>query len=157
MIGNKIKTRREELGLTQEELGILIGTGKTAVSNYEQNLSAPKVSILIQLFSALKCDANYLFEDYILDDNFRCSDGEKKHILKYRTLDIYGKKAINGLIETEYLRCKEQKSETGNSSDNSNTSNLSKAVRAARSADDKPIEIVERDESKFINAPAKKL
>lgn len=34
---------------------------------------------------------------------------------------------------------------------------LSVAVRAARSADDKPIEIVERDESKFINAPAKKL
>lgn len=34
---------------------------------------------------------------------------------------------------------------------------LSVAVRAARSADDKPIEVVERDESKFINAPAKKL
>ena len=34
---------------------------------------------------------------------------------------------------------------------------LSVAVRAARSSDDKPIEIVERDESKFINAPAKKL
>lgn len=37
------------------------------------------------------------------------------------------------------------------------TPTLSVAVRAARSADDKPIEIVERDESKFINAPAKKL
>lgn len=34
---------------------------------------------------------------------------------------------------------------------------LSVAVRAARSFDDKPIEIVEVDESKFINAPEKKL
>ena len=39
----------------------------------------------------------------------------------------------------------------------SETPKLSVAVRAARSFDDKPIEIVEVDESKFINAPEKKL
>ena len=37
------------------------------------------------------------------------------------------------------------------------TPTFSKAIKAARSTDDKPIEIVERDESKFINTPAKKL
>lgn len=38
-----------------------------------------------------------------------------------------------------------------------NEPKLSLAIRAARSIDDKPIEIVERDESKFLNAPEIKL
>lgn len=156
MIGNKIKERREMLGLTQEELGKMLGIGKTAVSNYEQNLSAPKVSILIQLFSVLKCDANYLFEEYIVNDDFYLTDYEKKHIKKYRILDFYGKKAIDGLLETEHLRCAEHNIAEKNSS-NSEQPKSSIALKAARSFDNKPIETIEVDENRLKNAPIKKL
>lgn len=156
MIGNKIKERREELKLTQEELGKMIGIGKTAVSNYEQNISSPKASVLILLFSALKCDANYLFEDYIIKGDFQITGFEKEHIVKYRLLDSFGKKAIDDLLETEYLRCAER-GEISKDNLSSEQPKLSMALKIARSFDDRPLEIIEVDEEKLKNAPRKKI
>lgn len=39
------------------------------------------------------------------------SQKEIEHIVKYRTLDGYGKKAVDDLLETEYARCTEIKEE----------------------------------------------
>lgn len=156
MIGNKIKERREELKLTQEELAKMIGIGKTAVSNYEQNISSPKASVLILLFSALKCDANYLFGDYIIKGDFQITGFEKEHILNYRLLDYFGKKAVDDLLKTEYLRCTEiQESPKDKSSPEQ--PKMSLALKIARSNDDRPLEIIEVDEEKLKNAPRKKL
>ncbi len=135
MIGNRIKKRREELKLTQEELGKLIGIGKTAVSNYEQNISSPKASVITLLFSALKCDANYLFADYILRNNFQFTESENKHIEKYRFLDSFGKSAIDGLLEAEHFRCLTQgtNSDVSNSDkENGNTFQLLNSTEASK-------------------------
>lgn len=106
MIGKKIKERREELGLSQEQLAKMLGVSKSAVGNYEVNISSPKETVLFKLFDVLKCDANYLYEDYIVyDEDFIVTNSEKSQIKKYRQLDEYGKKAVSDLLNTEYERC----------------------------------------------------
>lgn len=62
-IGSRIKEARIKNGMTQEELANNIGITKGAIANYENGVSSPKVEILFRLFSALNCDANYLYQD----------------------------------------------------------------------------------------------
>lgn len=106
MIGKKIKERREELGLSQEQLANMLGVGKSAISNYETNVSSPKETILIKLFDVLSCDANYFYEDYINNNaEFNISLAEKRHIQKYRQLDTHGTKMVDLVLNEEYERC----------------------------------------------------
>lgn len=106
-IGSRIKLRREELGLTQPELAKMIGVSKGSIGNYESEISCPNENILIKLFSALDCDANYLYYDDINKTDEQFDSYEKAVIKKYRTLDNYGKKAIDALLEIEFTRCLE--------------------------------------------------
>lgn len=62
-IGSRIKERREELGITQTQLAELLGLTKGAIGNYETDANSPKASTLYKVFDVLKCDANYLFQD----------------------------------------------------------------------------------------------
>ena len=64
-IGNRIKEAREALGLTQTELGEMIGVTGSAITNYEKETSHPKELIMYKLIEALKVDANYLFQDVV--------------------------------------------------------------------------------------------
>ena len=52
-IGEKIKARRLELGLTTTELGRLIGVQSSAISKYESGRVDPKASKLQALATAL--------------------------------------------------------------------------------------------------------
>ncbi|MBE6721644.1 MAG: helix-turn-helix transcriptional regulator [Ruminococcaceae bacterium] len=64
-IGKRIKEARERSGLTQKELSELLGVTPSAVTNYENETSHPKEPVMYKLFSALHCDANFLFQDEI--------------------------------------------------------------------------------------------
>ena len=104
MIGDMIRERRLELEMTQLQLSELTGIKKNTISNYENNISAPTEENIIKLMDALKCDANYLFEWEEIN-NFTVSLSEKQHIKKYRTLDEYGKKTVDAVLELEHERC----------------------------------------------------
>lgn len=108
-IGSRIKERREELEMTQVELAEIIGVSKGSIGNYECGVSAPNEKILYRLFSALKCDANFLYQDdmqVILGKNeFNIISSEKTMIKKYRSLDTYGKEAVEKILNVEYSRC----------------------------------------------------
>lgn len=105
MLGKRIKARREELGLSQAQLAEKVGVGKTSISNYEKDVSSPNEPILIKLFDALKCDANYLYADYIVtDDGFILTEHEKELIETYRSLDEIGKQAVCSILYIEQKR-----------------------------------------------------
>lgn len=104
MIGDQIKKRRTELEMTQSELSAATGIKATTISNYENNVSSPSDENIYKLMTALKCDANFLFE-WVKKEVEQFTDKEKAHIKKYRTLDKYGKKAVDDLLQTEYDRC----------------------------------------------------
>ena len=109
-IGTRIKMRREELGMTQPELACLIGVSKGSIGNYESGISRPNEDILIKLFSALNCDANYLYFDDINKSEDILDSGEKNIIKKYRVLDEHGKDMVDTVLDKEYSRCAEEAS-----------------------------------------------
>ena len=109
-IGTRIKMRREELGMTQPELACLIGVSKGSIGNYESGISRPNEDILIKLFSALNCDANYLYFDDINKSEDILDSGEKNIIKKYRVLDEHGKDMVDTVLDKEYSRCAEETS-----------------------------------------------
>lgn len=108
-LSNRLKERREQLGLTQSEVASLLGITPGAVGNYENGVSTPKADILFKVFDALKCDANYLFQDEM---NERSQEDaatplEMEHLVKkYRDLDEHGKEMVDFTLEKETDRIK---------------------------------------------------
>ena len=60
MDGNRLKEARRARGLTQAELGRLVGVGKSAISQYEHGLRLPETAILVRLAGALGVSADWL-------------------------------------------------------------------------------------------------
>ncbi len=109
MIGDKIRERRLELGMTQLQLSQLTDIKKNTISNYENNVSSPSEDNIFRLMEALKCDANYLFEWEEVEE-LKLSLEEKKHIKKYRSVDPYGQEAVDKVLDVEYRRCESLRS-----------------------------------------------
>lgn len=108
-IGYRIKEARENLGFTQTELGKLIGVTGSAITNYENETSHPKETVMYKLIEALKVDANYLFQDCVnlpkkIND---VTLGEYGIIKQYRSLDDAGKNHINYELNREVKRIEE--------------------------------------------------
>ena len=91
-IGKRIKEAREAVGLTQAELAKLVGVTPSAITNYENEISHPKEPILYKLFSALNCDANYLFQDVV---KIKTLDPQKETLNRnYDALNAEGRKKL---------------------------------------------------------------
>lgn len=104
--GSRLRERREELGLKQSELGKMLGITGSAIGNYENGISSPKADILYQVFSVLRCDANYLFQDEMKElDTDDLTVPEIKLAKKYRSLDPFGKEAVDSVLDVESRRC----------------------------------------------------
>lgn len=67
--GNKLKSLRKELNLTQEQLAKRIGVAKSVVSYYESGERYPSYDVLVKLTNVF-----HVTTDYLLDI-------EKKHTL----------------------------------------------------------------------------
>ena len=100
----KIKERRNALKLNRAQLAKMIGVTPSAIANYENGVSAPKMELMPKLFQALKCDANYLFMDN--EDALDSFAPEETDLIdKYRALDEFGKNVVKQSLEHEYMRC----------------------------------------------------
>lgn len=98
--GSRLKERRNALKMTQEQLGEILGVSGNAIGNYEKGISSPNADALYKLFDVFKCDANYLFQDEIESEE-ELSASEMETIRKYRTLDEYGRKAVDAVLAIE--------------------------------------------------------
>lgn len=105
-IGYRIKEAREIQGLTQIELGKLVGVTGSAITNYENETSHPKEQVMYKLIEALKVDANYLFQDCVKlpKEANDVTLAEYDHIKKYRDLDPHGKKMVAFTLQEEWER-----------------------------------------------------
>lgn len=108
-IGFRIKEARENLGLTQIELGKIVGVTGSAITNYENETSHPKEPIMYKLIEALKVDANYLFQDCVNlpKENNDITLGEYNIIEKYRSLDDPGRSHVDTILQWESDRMKQ--------------------------------------------------
>lgn len=99
MIGNRLKQRRIQLGLTQQQVADIIGAKKNTISNYECDVSSPSEDIILRLMDALKCDANYLYGDFIKTDEKILLDKNEMQIIKaYRSFNDEGKEKVLDMV-----------------------------------------------------------
>jgi transcriptional regulator with XRE-family HTH domain len=90
-----MKERREELGITQTQLAEMIGVTKGAVGNYETDANSPKASIMYKVFTALQCDANYLYQDEMKEPESKMLPVEERSLLKlFRQLNDEGQEKL---------------------------------------------------------------
>lgn len=69
-LGKNIRSRRKQLGLTQEQLAEMLGVGHQALSRIEQGKMAPKMDRLPTLAKSLHCSVSDLFRQ--TDENITC-------------------------------------------------------------------------------------
>ena len=104
--GSRLKERREQLGITQVQLAEMLGVSKGAIGNYESGLNSPKATVLYKVFEVLKCDANYLFQDEMEEMTAKRFYYEYEPMInKYDSLDRYGKRVVDSVLDVEYERC----------------------------------------------------
>jgi len=115
-IGERIKQLRTEKEITQTELADIIGTTKQNIYKYENgiitNIPSDKIEAISNYFQvspAFLMGWNNLTpsESKTLNrtSNSNFSADEIQYIKKYRTLDTYGKKMIDCVLDLEFERC----------------------------------------------------
>ena len=112
-IGKQIRAGRERLGLTQGELAKQLGITKSAVGNYENEVSHPKEPVLYKLFQVLGCDANYLFAGHYpagpAGVQAALTAEEEALLGCYRQLDDYSRELVETILQKEVERCRRAK------------------------------------------------
>ena len=98
--GERMRARREELGLTRPQLAERLGVTASAVSNYENGVSFPKEEVILRLFDSLGTDPNTLFQDSFRHNESVLSRRERELLGKYRSLSPTGREAIHTVMET---------------------------------------------------------
>lgn len=101
-IGSRIKEKRIEKGLTRKELATMIGVTPSAVANYENGVSVPKIEIMSELIKELECDANYIYQDETVSENESFTYDEQVMIKKYRQLNSDGKEMVDMILNREF-------------------------------------------------------
>lgn len=102
-ISRIIKESRMMAGLTQAQVAERLGRPQATVAGWEVGRSQPDANTLFELFRVLGRSVDEAFGFTV--ESFSVTARERAHLEKYRTLDPYGKNAVDGLLETEYARC----------------------------------------------------
>ena len=104
---DRIKEARIKKGLTQEQLGQLVGVAKTTITGYEKNRE-PTAAKVGEIADALNVDVNFLYQDEVKErkENHVSLD-ELTMIKKYRNLDDTGKNHIDYELDRECKRIEE--------------------------------------------------
>jgi phage repressor protein C with HTH and peptisase S24 domain len=107
---DRIREARKAKGLTQAELGELIGVAKTTVAGYEKNRE-PTAAQLGEIADVLDVDVTFLLQDEIKKrrDSTATVEEMENLIKKYRALDEHGKGTVDIVLDREHIRCTAQK------------------------------------------------
>ncbi len=92
-IGDRIKQRREALGITQDQLADALGIAREAVSQWETGETKPRYKRLRPLADVLKCSVNHLTGG---TDNAMPED---RLLRKYRALSDADRETVDIIIE----------------------------------------------------------
>ena len=107
----RLREARKRAGLTQEELGKLVGCAKTTITGYETGKSEPNMAILSKIMEALKVDANFIFQDEMREHyEYHATTEEMESLVKkYRLVDNSWKQVILNILDLATAASKEPK------------------------------------------------
>lgn len=103
--GNRLKQARENKGYNQKQFAERLGVTPTRLNYWEKDKREPDVAIIKQIAQILDVSSDWLIGNNVISDEIILSSSEKAHIKKYRSLDHYGRKAVDSLIDIELERC----------------------------------------------------
>ena len=102
MFKDNLKQARKNSKLTQKQIAEILKVSDNSVSNWEKGVSRPDIEQVSQLCKILKVSADILLDNEL---EVNLTPDEFVTIKKYRSLNHYSKKAVDGLLDNEYERC----------------------------------------------------
>ena len=103
--GNRLKQARENKGYNQKQFAERLGVTPTRLNYWEKDKREPDVAIIKQIAQILDVSSDWLIGNNLINVDITLSANEKQHIKKYRSLDLYGQKAVDNLMDIELERC----------------------------------------------------
>ncbi len=97
-IANKIKYIRQYLGLTQIELGKIVGATKQCVCCWEKGKTMPDILTFLKILNISGLPLDELFEEIDNKNKFTLSPDEQKIIAKLRTYPLEKRNALSTLL-----------------------------------------------------------
>lgn len=114
-IGKRIREKREALGITQEELAVRLGyKNKSTIAKIENGTNDIVQSKVVEFANALNTSVSYLMgwkEELQAQSQLQISQSEQSLLHKYHSLDDKGKHTVDTVLEMEYNRCKDNRSD----------------------------------------------
>ena len=95
---DKLKQKREELGLDQQELAELIGVSKQAYFKWEKGLSKPTKANIAKLENVLNVPAGYLSEDLISSLYKQLTEPNQEKAITY-VRDLISSQNVVSIVE----------------------------------------------------------
>ena len=95
--GERLKERREALGLSRSALAEQLDVTRSAIGNYEIGVSFPKEDVLLRLFDILSAEPNDLFCDSFVSRR-SLTEEERFFADRYQTLSASGKAAVQSML-----------------------------------------------------------
>lgn len=104
----RLYKRRKELGLTLEEVGNMVGVGKSTVRKWEtgyiENMRRDKIELLAKALKTTPLFIMGVDEERLAEKKPSLSPEETELLNKYRALDDKGKHTVNTVLDMEYFR-----------------------------------------------------
>ena len=97
--GERMRSRREELGKSRQQLAGELGLSLSAISNYETGVSFPKEEVMLRLFDCLETDPNFLFQDSFQGGQDVLSQSERTLLERYRGLSPMGRETVRSVVD----------------------------------------------------------
>lgn len=85
---DRLKERRIAKGYTQVQLSKLLGLANGAVGNYEAGQNSPRAEVLYKMFAILDCDANFLLQDEMEEQQKKAPSESANEITKNEPLEL---------------------------------------------------------------------
>ena len=96
--GERMRARREALGMTRFSLAAQLGVSPSAIGNYETGVSFPKEEVMLRLFDCLKTDPNFLFQDSFSGGGQVLTQSERALVKQYRGLSPVGRETVRSVV-----------------------------------------------------------
>lgn len=98
-LGERIRDRRMELGMSQSDLAHALQVSRAAIGHYETGENHPPAKVMVRLFDCLQIEPNTLYKDSFHQGNGVMSHKERQLVDKYRELSRGNKEAVRGMVD----------------------------------------------------------